>query len=152
MLQPELPRVLRNAFVYPFPQFPLPGDAIQSRQLFSKFDAVHRARAGFYRLTVSRCWTARFIRHASLLSCVLPSHLTANSRKFLAVRSPRISWPPATTRNTIAFGRLAQSSEGLLLVNITTLFWDIGGVILTNGWDRGSRKEAAVAFHLDWDE
>ncbi len=38
------------------------------------------------------------------------------------------------------------------MVNITTLFWDIGGVILTNGWDGGSRKEAAVAFHLDWDE
>jgi len=38
------------------------------------------------------------------------------------------------------------------LVEITTLFWDIGGVILTNGWDRGSRKEAAAAFHLDWEE
>ncbi|MBA0086111.1 MAG: HAD family phosphatase [Acidobacteria bacterium Pan2503] len=35
---------------------------------------------------------------------------------------------------------------------ITTLFWDIGGVILTNGWDRGSRREAAAAFHLDWEE
>ena len=35
---------------------------------------------------------------------------------------------------------------------ITTLFWDIGGVILTNGWDRESRKEAASTFHLDWEE
>ncbi|HEX8765506.1 MAG TPA: hypothetical protein VF740_10115, partial [Candidatus Acidoferrum sp.] len=35
---------------------------------------------------------------------------------------------------------------------ITTLFWDIGGVILTNGWDRESRKEAAATFHLDWEE
>lgn len=35
---------------------------------------------------------------------------------------------------------------------ITTLFWDIGGVILTNGWDRGSRKDAADAFHLDLEE
>ncbi|GAC1639197.1 MAG: HAD family phosphatase [Candidatus Acidiferrum sp.] len=35
---------------------------------------------------------------------------------------------------------------------IDTLFFDIGGVILTNGWDRGSRKEAAETFHLDWDE
>ena len=35
---------------------------------------------------------------------------------------------------------------------ITTLFWDIGGVILTNGWDRGSRKEAAGAFHLDTED
>jgi putative hydrolase of the HAD superfamily len=38
------------------------------------------------------------------------------------------------------------------LAEITTLFWDIGGVILTNGWDRGSRKEAAATFHLDWEE
>jgi putative hydrolase of the HAD superfamily len=35
------------------------------------------------------------------------------------------------------------------LAKITTLFWDIGGVILTNGWDRGSRQEAAAAFRLD---
>ena len=38
------------------------------------------------------------------------------------------------------------------MAEITTLFWDIGGVILTNGWDRGSRKEAAAAFRLDWEE
>ncbi|HXM97236.1 MAG TPA: HAD-IA family hydrolase [Candidatus Dormibacteraeota bacterium] len=35
---------------------------------------------------------------------------------------------------------------------ITTLFWDIGGVILTNGWDRASRREAANTFQLDWDD
>ena len=38
------------------------------------------------------------------------------------------------------------------MTEITTLFWDIGGVILTNGWDRGSRREATTAFHLDWEE
>jgi putative hydrolase of the HAD superfamily len=38
------------------------------------------------------------------------------------------------------------------LSKITTLFWDIGGVVLTNGWDRGSRREAATMFHLDWEE
>ena len=38
------------------------------------------------------------------------------------------------------------------MADITTLFWDIGGVILTNGWGRGSRKEATIAFHLDWDD
>ena len=32
---------------------------------------------------------------------------------------------------------------------ITTLFWDIGGVILTNGWDHDSRDEAAKTFGLD---
>ncbi len=36
--------------------------------------------------------------------------------------------------------------------NITTLFWDIGGVILTNGWDRASRREAAKVFQLDVEE
>ena len=35
---------------------------------------------------------------------------------------------------------------------ITTLFWDIGGVVLTNGWDRNSRKQAAEAFQLDWED
>jgi putative hydrolase of the HAD superfamily len=38
------------------------------------------------------------------------------------------------------------------LPRITTLFWDIGGVILTNGWDRNSRKAACEAFHIDWEE
>jgi putative hydrolase of the HAD superfamily len=38
------------------------------------------------------------------------------------------------------------------LPKTTTLFWDIGGVILTNGWDTRSRREAAQTFHLDWEE
>lgn len=35
---------------------------------------------------------------------------------------------------------------------ITTLFWDIGGVILTNGWGRNSRRLAADTFRFDWEE
>ena len=38
------------------------------------------------------------------------------------------------------------------MAEITTVFSDIGGVILTNGWDRGSRQEAANTFHLNWEE
>jgi putative hydrolase of the HAD superfamily len=38
------------------------------------------------------------------------------------------------------------------LPEISTLFWDIGGVIMTNGWDTGARRRAAEAFHLDWEE
>ena len=38
------------------------------------------------------------------------------------------------------------------MAEITTLFWDIGGVILTNGWDRQSRREAGDAFKLDWED
>jgi putative hydrolase of the HAD superfamily len=36
------------------------------------------------------------------------------------------------------------------MAEISTLFWDNGGVILTNGWDRNSRREAVEKFHLDW--
>jgi len=35
---------------------------------------------------------------------------------------------------------------------IRTLFVDIGGVLLTNGWGRAARREAADRFGLDYDE
>ncbi len=35
---------------------------------------------------------------------------------------------------------------------ITTLFLDIGGVLLTNGWDHAARRTAADQFHLDYAE
>jgi putative hydrolase of the HAD superfamily len=35
---------------------------------------------------------------------------------------------------------------------ITTLFLDIGGVLLTDGWDHHARRRAAKVFTLDWDE
>ena len=35
---------------------------------------------------------------------------------------------------------------------ITTLFLDIGGVLLTDGWDRHARKRAATSFKLDLTE
>jgi len=35
---------------------------------------------------------------------------------------------------------------------ITTLFTDIGGVLLTNGWDRALRKKTAEKFGLDQNE
>jgi HAD superfamily hydrolase (TIGR01509 family) len=34
-------------------------------------------------------------------------------------------------------------------IPITTLFLDIGGVLLTNGWDHRARKRAAMNFKLD---
>ena len=36
------------------------------------------------------------------------------------------------------------------MAEISALFWDNGGVILTNGWDRDSRERAVEKFHLDW--
>ena len=35
--------------------------------------------------------------------------------------------------------------------SITALFFDVGGVLLSNGWDRTTRRLAAERFHLDWD-
>ena len=35
---------------------------------------------------------------------------------------------------------------------ITTLFVDVGGVLLTNGWDHLARKRAAKHFKLNWPE
>ena len=36
--------------------------------------------------------------------------------------------------------------------NINCLFLDIGGVLLTNGWDHHARRRAAKHFKLDWAE
>jgi len=35
---------------------------------------------------------------------------------------------------------------------ISALFFDLGGVMLTNGWDVAARKRASETFDLDWDE
>jgi putative hydrolase of the HAD superfamily len=35
---------------------------------------------------------------------------------------------------------------------IKALFLDIGGVLLTNGWDRNARKRAAEKFNLDYEQ
>jgi putative hydrolase of the HAD superfamily len=35
---------------------------------------------------------------------------------------------------------------------LTTIFFDIGGVLLTDGWGHVSRRAAAEKFGLDWDE
>jgi putative hydrolase of the HAD superfamily len=35
---------------------------------------------------------------------------------------------------------------------ITTLFLDVGGVLLTNGWDHHARRRAAKNFDLEWAE
>lgn len=37
-------------------------------------------------------------------------------------------------------------------MGIQALFFDVGGVLLTNGWDRSDRRQAVDHFRLDWDE
>ena len=36
--------------------------------------------------------------------------------------------------------------------SITCLFVDVGGVLLTNGWDHHARRRAVAKFKLDWAE
>jgi putative hydrolase of the HAD superfamily len=43
--------------------------------------------------------------------------------------------------------RVATANE--IMNKVTALFWDIGGVTLTNGWDSEARREAAAIFSLD---
>jgi putative hydrolase of the HAD superfamily len=38
------------------------------------------------------------------------------------------------------------------IIPVTTLFLDIGGVMLSNGWGHESRRSAADVFNLDFDE
>jgi putative hydrolase of the HAD superfamily len=47
---------------------------------------------------------------------------------------------------------LDQGDAMIPSTSISTLFLDIGGVLLTNGWDNGIRKRAADQFGLDADE
>lgn len=35
---------------------------------------------------------------------------------------------------------------------ITAVFWDVGGVILSNGWDRSAREQAARQFGFDGED
>ena len=35
------------------------------------------------------------------------------------------------------------------MAQISTIFWDVGGVLLTDAWDRGQRKRALEQFKLD---
>lgn len=38
------------------------------------------------------------------------------------------------------------------MADVTLLLWDVGGVLLTNGWDRHARRRAVERFQLDADD
>ena len=38
------------------------------------------------------------------------------------------------------------------MAKISALFWDVGGVLLSNGWDKPSRRKAVEKFQLDGEE
>jgi len=48
--------------------------------------------------------------------------------------------------------RKSQGSGGSGIGAITHIFLDVGGVLLTNGWDHNSRKRVAAQLGLDWDD
>ena len=41
---------------------------------------------------------------------------------------------------------------GFSLAQITAIFWDVGGVLLSNAWDRAQRERALEQFNLDEEE
>jgi len=49
---------------------------------------------------------------------------------------------------TGAFGRESYAGR-VPVTEVTTLFWDVGGVILSNGWDTSERAAAIRRFALD---
>src|SRR2546430_9621954 len=63
MFDPQLPGVFRDVLINPLPQFALPRHAIESRQLFAEFYAMHHARSGLDRLVGRRCRTAGIVGH-----------------------------------------------------------------------------------------
>jgi putative hydrolase of the HAD superfamily len=52
--------------------------------------------------------------------------------------------------NPPAAPQAASEHNEVQMAEVSTLFWDNGGVILTNGWDRNARRAAVDKFKLDW--
>ncbi len=71
-------------------------------------------------------------------------------------------FPPDSDLGKMLCGRRSRSGDGNAGENmtsnhakelkITTLFLDVGGVLLTNGWDHHARRRAAKHFKLNWAE
>jgi glucose-6-phosphate 1-dehydrogenase len=66
------------------------------------------------------------------------------------------TWGPEATQGLLTHHGIggARRRQGIALMTrqITALFVDIGGVLLTNGWDHPARELAARTFDLDLDE
>jgi putative hydrolase of the HAD superfamily len=46
-------------------------------------------------------------------------------------------------------GKHGSRALGGTLAHIAAIFWDVGGVLLTNAWDHTERARALAQFHLD---
>jgi len=71
------------------------------------------------------------------------------ARRHLTVfgREPRVIFAAASMHRCSAIQVLHQCQA---MAKITCIFVDIGGVLLTNGWDHHERKRAAKHFDLDY--
>ncbi len=59
---------------------------------------------------------------------------------------------PALTIGPNALILFNSSSEGDSLSDITSIFFDVGGVLLTNAWDHAEREQALALFKIDLNE
>src|SRR5882724_4495286 len=115
VLQPQLPRLFRNAFVHALANLSPPGDTIQSRQILVELDAVHHPRARLDWFARRGCRIARFVRHSVLLAKTALFHLTATPRKFLAARLLPASWSRPGPSHFESGNYLQQSSPKSVL-------------------------------------
>jgi len=105
-----------------------------------------RARGrGICRSTIIVCHTATFRwparRHAAGLR---PEILPHSARRAAAAAFAKGGLRDASDFETTDDGRVEPC-----VPQITTIFWDVGGVILSNGWDGAARAEAIRKFELD---
>jgi putative hydrolase of the HAD superfamily len=59
---------------------------------------------------------------------------------------------PATRRASSKQLSRVEANRGDAMKRVTAVFCDVGGVLLTNGWERPAREEAAKLFGLDWED
>jgi putative hydrolase of the HAD superfamily len=63
-----------------------------------------------------------------------------------------VAIPHAESGDVIDVRPSLTTGERRLRTTTTCLFLDVGGVLLTNGWDHHARRRAVANFGLDWDE
>jgi putative hydrolase of the HAD superfamily len=70
----------------------------------------------------------------------------------IGVALPHGAGDPAAFRRRLSPGIRSHPMAAIMkrAIPITALFLDIGGVLLTNGWDRHARRRAAKHFKLEW--
>ena len=61
-------------------------------------------------------------------------------------------WKAEVIRARFVNRTIAGGGRVKKAIPITTLFVDVGDVLLTNGWDNRARRQAAREFKLDWAE